>query len=173
MPDKIEQEMINDNIKTKIETIIAPDEPVEIRQVTLENLGNEEELLELTSYIEPVLSKKEQDYAHPAFNKLFLVYDFDHETNSIIVKRKKRETHEQELYMGANLSTDNEVIGDLEYEIDQEKFTGRGNIGIPQMVKNSNPFSNRTNSSIKKNNKSKTRAKSYSEFNNICRRRKR
>ena len=141
MPDKIEQEMINDNIKTKIETIIAPDEPVEIRQVTLENLGNEEELLELTSYMEPVLSKKEQDYAHPAFNKLFLVYDFDHETNSIIVKRKKRETHEQELYMGANLSTDNEVIGDLEYEIDQEKFTGRGNIGIPQMVKNSNPFS--------------------------------
>ena len=58
MPDKIEQEMINDNIKTKIETIIAPDEPVEIRQVTLENLGNEEELLELTSYMEPVLSKK-------------------------------------------------------------------------------------------------------------------
>jgi len=42
MPDKIEQEIINDNIKTKIETIIAPDEPVEIRQVTLENLGNEE-----------------------------------------------------------------------------------------------------------------------------------
>lgn len=143
MPDKIEQEMINDNIKTKIETIIAPNEPVEIRQMTLENLGNEEEILEITSYFEPVLSKKEQDYAHPAFNNLFLIYDFDYETNSIIVKRKKREEKEEEMYMCVNLSTNSEIIGDLEYEINQEKFIGRGNIGIPQMIKNSNPFSKR------------------------------
>ena len=141
MPDKIEQEMLNDNIKTKIDTIVAPDEPVEIRQVVLENLGNEEEILELTSYFEPVLSRKEQDYAHQAFNNLFLIYDFDYETNSIIVKRKKREESEQELYVGVNLSTESDTIGELEYEIDEEKFIGRGNIGIPQMVKNSSPLS--------------------------------
>lgn len=122
MPDKIEQEMVNDNIKTKIETIVAPDEPVEIRQVTLENIGNEEEILEITSHFEPVLSRKEQDYAHPAFNNLFLIFDFDHDTNSIVVKRKKRDEHEEEMYMCANLSTNNEIIGDLEYEIDEEKF---------------------------------------------------
>ena len=122
MPDKIEQEMINDNIKTKIETIVAPDEPVEIRKATLENIGNEEEILEITSYFEPVLSRKEQDYAHTAFNNLFLIFDFDSDTNSIIVKRKKRNEYEEEMYMGANLSTTNEVIGDLEYEIDEEKF---------------------------------------------------
>ena len=122
MPDKIEQEMINDNIKTKIETIIAPDEPVEIRQVTFENMGNEEEILEVTSHFEPVLSKKEQDYAHPAFNNLFLIYDFDHETNSIVVKRKKREEKEEEMYMCSNLFTNSETIGDLEFEIDEEKF---------------------------------------------------
>ena len=141
MPDKMEQEMINDNIKTKIETIIAPDEPVEIRKLSLENLGNEDEILEVTSHFEPVLSPKEQDYAHPAFNNLFLIFDFDHETNSIIVKRRKRAEHEQEIYMAVNLSTNSETIGDLEYEIDAEKFTGRGNIGIPQMVKNSSPLS--------------------------------
>ena len=121
MPDKIEQEIVNDNIKTKIETIIAPDEPVEIRQVTLENTGNEDEILEITSYFEPVLSQKEQDYAHPAFNDLFLTFDFEHETNSIVVKRKKR-GEQEEIYMCANLSTYDEVIGDLEYEIDKEKF---------------------------------------------------
>lgn len=141
MPDKMEQELINDNIKTKIETIIAPDEPVEIRKISLENLGNEDEILEITSHFEPVLSPKEQDYAHPAFNNLFLIFEFDNETNSIIVKRKKRNEHQQEIYMAVNLSTNSEVIGDIEYEIDEEKFTGRGNIGIPQMVKNSSPFS--------------------------------
>ncbi len=122
MPDKIEQEMINDNIKTKIETIITPDEPVEIRQVTLENIGNEDEILEITSYFEPVLSRKEQDNAHPAFNDLFLMFKFDNETNSIIVKRKKRNENEEEMYMAINLSTNSEIIGDLEYEIDKEKF---------------------------------------------------
>ncbi len=122
MPDKIEQEMINRNIKTKIETIIAPDEPVEIRKVTLENLGNEEEILEITSYFEPVLSSKEQDYAHPAFNNLFLLFDYENETNSIVVRRRKRNENEQEIYMGANLYTNSETIGDLEYEIDAEKF---------------------------------------------------
>lgn len=122
MPDKIEQEVVNDNIKTKIETIVAPDEPVEIRQVTLENIGNEEEILEITSHFEPVLSRKEQDYAHPAFNNLFLIFDFDHDTNSIVVKRKKRDEQEEEMYICANLSTNNEIIGDLEYEIDKEKF---------------------------------------------------
>ncbi len=141
MPDKMEQELINDNIKTKIETIIAPDEPVEIRKLSLENLGNEDEILEITSHFEPVLSPKEQDYAHPAFNNLFLIFDFDNETNSIIVKRRTRYEHEKEIYMAVNLSTNSEIIGDLEYEIDEEKFTGRGNIGIPQMVKNSSPFS--------------------------------
>ena len=141
MPDKMEQELINDNIKTKIEIIIAPDEPVEIRKLSLENLGNEDEILEITSHFEPVLSPKEQDYAHPAFNNLFLMFDFDNETNSIIVKRRARNEHEQEIYIAVNLSTNSEIIGDLEYEIDEEKFTGRGNIGIPQMVKNSSPFS--------------------------------
>lgn len=141
MPDKIEQEVTNDNINTKITTGIAPDEPIEIRQMTLENLGDDEEILEITSFFEPVLSRQEQDYAHPAFNNLFLIFDFDEETNSILVKRKRRDEKELELYMCVNLSTNSEIIGDLEYEIEQEKFIGRGNFGIPQMVKNSIPFS--------------------------------
>ena len=140
-PDKMKQEILSENIKTKIETIVSPNEAVEIRKITLENQGNAEEVLEITSYFEPVLSKKEQDYAHPAFNNLFLIFDYDEETNSLIVKRKKREVHDKEMYLGANLSTNSETIGDLEYEIDEEKFIGRGNFGKPQMVVNSNPLS--------------------------------
>lgn len=141
MPDKIEQEFINENIKSNIETIISPDEPVEIRKLTLENLGNSEEILEIVSYFEPVLSKKQQDYAHPAFNNLFLKFDFNQETNSIDLKRKHRENNQEEIYMSVNLSTNCETIGDLEYEIDAEKFIGRGNTKIPQMIQNSNPLS--------------------------------
>jgi len=141
MPDKNEQEITTGNLKAKIKTTVAPNEPVEIRRLIIENTGNEEEILEVTSYFEPVLSKKEQDYAHPIFNNLFLVFKWDEKTNSLIVKRKKRGKDEQEIYMGVNLSTKSETIGDLEYEIEEEKFLGRGNLGIPNMVKNSIPLS--------------------------------
>ena len=122
MTDKDEQEIINGNIKTKIETTLASNEPVELRRITLENRGNEEEVIEISSYFEPVLSKKEQDYAHPVFNNLFLITEYDEETNSLIVKRKNRESHAQNLYLAANFSTNDETIGDVEYEIDKEKF---------------------------------------------------
>ena len=142
MPDKIEQEIEQDNIKTKIQTIITPDDNSEIRKVTLENRGLEEEILEITAYFEPVLSKKEQDYAHPVFNNLFLKFNYDENTNSILVKRRTREKSEQKIYLAANLvAPEIETIGQLEFEIDKEKFTGRGNIQIPEMVKNSTPLS--------------------------------
>ena len=141
MPDRIKQEMLNDNIKTKIESIISPEDACEIRKVTLENIGSEEEILEVSTYFEPILSSKEQDFAHPSFNNLFLIYDFDEKTNSIIVKRKAKAKNESSYVLGVNLYTDNETIGDLEYEIDKEKFLGKGNISIPQMVESSLPFS--------------------------------
>ena len=141
MPDKIEQELKNGNIMTKIQTTISSNEPVEIRRMTIENLGNEEEILEISSYFEPVLSEKEQDYAHPAFNNLFLVFGYDEKTNSIVVKRKNREKSKKEMYLATTLSTSGETVGDLEYEIEEEKLMGRGNIEIPKMIKNSIPFS--------------------------------
>lgn len=141
MPDKIEQEIIEGNIKTKIETTVSSNEPVELRRVTFENRGNEEEIIEVTSYFEPVLSKKEQDYAHPAFNNLFLLINHDEETNSLIIKRKNREITDPEMYLAVSLSTNCETVGDLEYEISEDKFIGRGNLGVPIMVQNSIPLS--------------------------------
>ena len=141
MPDKDEQEIINGNIKAKIETTISSSEPVELRRIILENQGQDEELIELTAYFEPVLSEKEQDYAHPAFNNLFLMLGYDEENGSITIKRRSRKKDGQRLYARATLSTESETIGDLEYEINEEKFIGRGNFNLPYMVKNSIPLS--------------------------------
>ena len=144
MPDKDELERVDGNIKTKMNVVVSPNEPVEIRRLKLENLGNSDEILEVTSFFEPVLSSKEKDYAHPAFNNLFLEFEYDEKLQSFIIKRKKRSKTEQEIYLATTLSTDGEKIGDIEYEIDKEKFSGRGNFEIPQMVKNSIPLSKKT-----------------------------
>ena len=143
MPDQNEFERIDGNIKTKMKITISPNEPVEIRRLEIENLGNTEEMLEVSSMFEPILSSKEKDYAHPAFNNLFLGLEYDEETSSIIIKRNKRAKTEEELYLSTTLSTEGEKIGDMEYEIDKEKLIGRGNYGIPKMIKESIPFSKR------------------------------
>ena len=142
MPDKNEQEITSGNIKTKIDMTVVANEPVEIRRITIENLGNEDEFIELTGFFEPMLVGKEQYYAHPAFNNLFLIYEYDEKNECLIVKRKKREAKEKEIYVATTLNVNKEnSVGELEYEIEEEKFVGRGNLKIPKMVKDSIPFS--------------------------------
>ncbi len=139
MQDQDRFTRIDDKIVTTLKIITAPESPVEIRNLEIKNNGNIEETLEISSYFEPVLSTKEQDYSHMSFNKLFLKYEYLEDTNTILVKRNKRGDSE-EIYLGANLYTENETIGDLEYEIDGEKLNG-GLVEVPSAIKNSIPFS--------------------------------
>ena len=85
------------NIETKTKIIACANDPVEIRRLELKNNGNMEETLEITNYFEPVLSKPEQDYAHQAFNNLFITFE-NLEKDNILVKRKKRGVNDKDIY---------------------------------------------------------------------------
>ena len=99
MPDKSEFEGTEKDLRTKLSIIVDANEPVEIRRLEIENNSNTEKILEVTGYFEPVLSKKEQDYSHQAFNNLFLTYEYDESEDEIITKRKKRDENQNELYL--------------------------------------------------------------------------
>ena len=139
-PDNIKYIKTEGNIEVKTKITVAPEEPVEIRRLELTNNGNNVETLEITSYFEPVLSTNMQDYAHTAFNNLFLTFK-DAGNGNILIKRKKREKNQVDVYAGINLYTECETIGDVEYEIDKEKFMGKGSFDIPEAIKKSKPFS--------------------------------
>ena len=128
------------DIETTTKIIVSPDDPVEIRRLQLKNNGIQERTLEITNYFEPVLSRSMQDYAHMAFNNLFLTFERE-ENENILVKRKKRGANEKDIYLGASFYTEHETIGELEVEIDKEKFLGKKNNLIPEMVKDSKPYS--------------------------------
>ena len=106
----------------------------------LKNNGTQEKTLEITNYFEPVLSRPMQDYAHMAFNNLFLTFE-KLENEDVLVKRKKRGVNEKNIYLGASLYTEHETIGEFEIEIDKEKFLGKTYNLIPEMVKESKPYS--------------------------------
>ncbi|MCI9435481.1 MAG: hypothetical protein HFI86_09500, partial [Bacilli bacterium] len=114
-PDMSKFTSICENISCSCKIITSPEEPVEIRSLEIKNNSNNEEIIEVSSLFEPVLSSKEQDYSHMAFNNLFLKYNYLEDTNSILVTRNKR-GNVSEMNLCASLVTHNETVGELEYE---------------------------------------------------------
>ena len=140
-PDMCKFSRVDGGTKTTTKTIIAPDDPVEIRTLEIFNSGVNSETLEITSYIEPILSEKFQDYSHKAFNNLFLTFSYEGAIDTIIVKRKSRDNKNKEIYLAVKFFVKDEQEAETEFELDKEKFNGRCNMKLPNAIANSNPFS--------------------------------
>lgn len=127
------------NTEIIMENMITPNDNVEIRKMKLKNFGNIAEIIEVSAVLEPVLSTASQDYAHKAFNNLFLKYEKIEE--GLVVKRNKR-GNQSSIYLAVGFFAEKNNIGDLEFEIDKQKLYGRLNKGIPIKIKNSEKYSN-------------------------------
>ena len=140
---------VDGSIETQMKVTISPEKRVEIRNIELKNQGLEEETIEITAALEPSLATLEADRSHPAFQNLFLTVEYQEENNLFIFKRKDRQDAKKGLYLAVSLYTkEDTTIGELEYEIDKEKFQGRGNLGLPIMVENSRPFSKKIQATV-------------------------
>ena len=142
-PEKSTFTRVDADIESTTKIIVSPDDPVEIRRLEIKNNGTSQRTLEITNYFEPVLSYPMQDYAHMAFNNLFLIFEKLGNEN-LLVRRKKRGINDKDIYLGMSLYTEHETIGDFEIEIDKEKFLGKKQELIPEMVKDSKPYSQNT-----------------------------
>ena len=126
-------------LKYTLTVILDPNKPVEIRTLEIENTGSTEEIIEVFADFMPVLSTSSEEYAHPAFNNMFINYRLKDE--KIFLERVDR-TLSKSIFLATNLYTENGKIVDKGFEIDSEKYYGRGNFGIPKMVKENITFSN-------------------------------
>ena len=141
MQSKNEFTHVEGNLETTMSVTVDPSFPTEIRRLTIKNTGTKEEILEVTSFLEAILSGKSQDYAHPIFNNMFIEIEYIPEEEIFILKRRNRESEKENLYMGVKLCADS-FIGETEFEIEKEKFFGRCNYLTPESVKKSTRFSN-------------------------------
>ena len=124
--DKVEFRRQDGDISTHTQILVAPEDNVEIRHVTLRNHSEKTQILELTSYLEPVLCPLPNDLSHPAFSKLFIQTEFLATKKALLAKRRKRSTHDQENWGLHVVVTDGEMISDVQYETDRARFIGRG-----------------------------------------------
>lgn len=125
--DKIKFLRRDASISTKTEIVVCKNHHAEIRKITFKNEGDVDKELELTSYIEPILSENMDDVSHRVFNNMFIKTEYDSKTNSLIAKRKSRGDSTVNSYMVTRLII-NEPSGNYSYETERANFIGRNNL---------------------------------------------
>ena len=119
------------DIETLLEVTVSPEQPVEVRRVTLINHDSRPRELEVTSYAEVVLAPHRDDVAHPAFGKLFLETEWVPASGALLCRRRPRSDHEQPIYAMHVAAVDitaagSALVGAGQFETDRARFLGRG-----------------------------------------------
>ncbi len=134
------------NIKIIIDTCLAPDCEVEIKQIKIFNKGIQNIKFEVTTYEDIVLSTIEQHNAHKTFNKMFLSYLY--EDGKLIITRKRRNESEKIICIAKTLF-EKEANSNLEFEINKENFISRKRIREISNIKKHNLEKENNNSNSK------------------------
>jgi len=113
-------------LTSEVEVIVATEHDAEGRRLTLVNTGPEDRFIEVTSYLEPVITTDDTDNAHPLFSKMFIRTDIDERGDVIRAERQKRHPNEPDMAI-AHLIVDNAgPARRTEVETDRRRFIGRG-----------------------------------------------
>lgn len=143
-PNQAEFKRIDGDISTHTVVTLSPDHNMEIRKITLSNLGKESKQIEITSYLEVVGDSHLAELSHPAFNKLFIESEFLEE-HSIFLSKRRSNKKEGNPYIMHMVKSGTVLLKKVEYENDRLKFVGRNNtLEKPDAVVKSLTLSNQS-----------------------------
>ena len=115
------------DIETRLEVTVSSEDDVDVRRLTITNHGAQTREIEVTSYVEMVLARPEDDLAHPAFSKLFVETEFDRQSAGLLFRRRPRAADESPIVGFHVLGVDGPRLGGaVEWETDRARFIGRG-----------------------------------------------
>ncbi len=115
----------DNDMESHTEICVSPEDDVEIRRLTLNNLSEKERQLEVTSYAEVVLAPGNADLAHPVFSKLFIETEILRDRQAILCSRRKRAPTDQTPWM-FHLVIVPGSRAEPSFETDRSRFLGRG-----------------------------------------------
>lgn len=116
------------DVECRLTVTVAQEHDFELRRCRLVNHGNRPRQIELTSYVEFVLTSREADASHPTFSKLFVETEFRPPQGLILARRRPRGTDESERFgfhriLCAGMTA---VTAGVEFETNRKQFIGRG-----------------------------------------------
>ena len=141
--DKVVISRTDDEIITRTEIIVSPEDNAESRRISLTNRSSKTREIEVTSYAEIVLATPAADAAHPAFSNLSIETEFVRSENALIAKRRPRSPKDETVWAIHTVATNAETVGAVQYESDRARFLGRGqDTSTPAAVCENRPLSN-------------------------------
>ena len=115
----------DDGMESMLEVVVSAGDDVEVRRLSLTNRSDRTREIDITSYAEIVLGRPEDDFAHPAFGKLFVQTEYLPESTAIICGRRPRSQHEPRAWVFHVLSVDGDRASQTEWETSRVRFIGR------------------------------------------------
>jgi len=126
VPDKAVIQQRVEEIDSRCEIAVSAEDDVEVRRLSLTNRSAYQREIEITSYVEVVLSPQADDVAHPVFGKLFLETECRPETASLLCGRRPRSVEDPQPWAIHVLSLEGRTHSAIEWETDRARFLGRG-----------------------------------------------
>jgi len=114
------------DIRCESEIIVAPEDDLEIRQVTLSNLSGRRRRIEITSYYELALAGHREDRQHPAYSKLFVETELAPEVEALLARRRPKGPGESALWAGHRIFVEDRQDSGFQFETDRRSFLWRG-----------------------------------------------
>jgi cyclic beta-1,2-glucan synthetase len=124
--DRVSFRRRDEEISTHLDIAVSTEDDVEVRRVTVRNLGTRMRELDVTSYAEIVLTDATNDFAHPAFGKLFVETEYLPDSAALLCHRRPRDPAEMAAWAFHTLSLEGRSQGPIEWETDRARFIGRG-----------------------------------------------
>ncbi|MEQ1945809.1 MAG: glucoamylase family protein [Bryobacteraceae bacterium] len=112
-------------IESLVEVTVSPDDPVEIRRITLTNHGLRARKLELTSVVELSLAPHAADRAHPAFNKLFVQTEALPDLQALLAWRRLRSPEDKPVWVAQLITGGTNPDQPFLFETDRARILGR------------------------------------------------
>jgi cyclic beta-1,2-glucan synthetase len=116
----------DEDMSTQLDVVVSSEHDVEVRRLTLTNHGDRMREIEVTSCVEVVLAKPEDDFAHPAFGKLFLETEYIQDNAALLCHRRPRHAGAPAPWVMHVVSLEGRTQGPVEWETDRAQFIGRG-----------------------------------------------
>ncbi|HEV3026550.1 MAG TPA: glucoamylase family protein, partial [Planctomycetota bacterium] len=126
MPERAVFQRRDDGIESQMEIAVSPQDDVEVRRLSLTNHSDRVREVEVTSYVELALTPPAEDFAHPAFGKLFLETSYLPALTGIVCSRRPRSADDPETHAVHVLGVEGHPQGAVEWETDRARFLGRG-----------------------------------------------
>ena len=123
------------DLTTETEIIVSAEHNAEVRRISIANHGRSAKTIEVTSFMELVLTRFDTEVAHPVFAKMFIQTEFLPEYDALIATRRKRSPGDLDIWIAHMAVAEGHEVEPMQYETDRSRFIGRGkDVSCPSAV---------------------------------------